>query len=103
MTCQCDFLNIKEEDDDWEIQRLEDIITICEALIKHKKRQRNKMSVEELLAKLDKQTEKKKEKEEEPEKEQVNTTTIKYPKGWVYHYTYPYRLHRYPWIDDTFF
>lgn len=102
MTCTCDFLNnIKDEDDDWEIQRLEDIITICEALIKHKKRQRNKMSVEELLAKIDERTENKKENDKKDKKEKDkkdNNITNSTITTWTVPEYLPRRLiHRYPW------
>ena len=56
MTCNCDKCFEHIEDDDYEIERLQDIITICEFLIKHKKNKKNKMSVEELMQYLDKQS-----------------------------------------------
>ena len=57
MKCDCDICKVKEdESDDWEIQRLEDIITICEALIKHKKRAKQREPLKKIIEDMQKKT-----------------------------------------------
>lgn len=47
------FSNYNKDEDDFIIQRLQDIITICEFLIKHEKNSKNKKSLEEMLDKIE--------------------------------------------------
>jgi hypothetical protein len=52
MTCDNKNCNCNEEEDDFEIQRLQDIITICEFLIKHKRNQKHRDALDEILDSL---------------------------------------------------
>lgn len=52
MTHKCNgdcFSNYNKDDDDFVIQRLQDIITICEFLIKHEKNSKSKRSLKAML------------------------------------------------------
>ena len=92
MTCDenCNCMN--EEEDDFEIQRLQDIITICEFLIKHKRNQKSRDALDKILDDIN------------DKKEKDNTTRV------VYHPIYypPWRSgsgswtwdkRKYPWYD----
>ena len=49
MTCDDKNCNCNEEEDDFEIQRLQDIIAICEFLIKHKRNQKHRDTLDDIL------------------------------------------------------
>ena len=96
MTCNCDKCFEHIEDDDYEIERLQDIVTICEFLIKHKKNKKNKMSVEELMKYLDEQSSKETKKEDKKEKNKKEESDIK--KETVLYNKYSTR---YPYPNST--
>lgn len=56
--------NYNKDEDDFVIQRLEDIIAICEFLIKHKKNSNSKKPLKELLDKIETKNEEKKDKDD---------------------------------------
>lgn len=61
MTYRCNgdcFSDYNKDDDDFIIQRLEDIITICEFLIKHEKNSKGKKSIKEMLDQITENEEK---------------------------------------------
>jgi len=96
--CCCDFSeNYDDIGDSYDIERLEDIIKICEFLIQTKKHKiQKRKAFKELF------------EEDEEEKEDDSTTTITNKKVhpyYVYKYTYPldhpiYKNHRIPWWDQ---
>lgn len=59
MTCDENCNCIDEEEDDFEIQRLQDIITICEFLIKHKRNQKSRDALDKILDDINDKKEKK--------------------------------------------
>jgi hypothetical protein len=73
--CDAFFEDYDESDDDYEIQRLEDIIEICKFLIKVRKHRKQKKEVFNKILE--------EEKEEEPTRLYTNVT-------------YPFYLYRYP-------
>lgn len=92
--CCCNISdNYDDIGDSYDIERLEDIIQICEFLIQTKKHKIQKRKVfKDLLE----------ENEEENKEDNVVTNIKKYP-CYVYRYTdYPYR-HRIPWWDRVWF
>lgn len=94
MTCDGDcFSNYNKNKDDFVIQRLQDIITICEFLIKHEKNSNNKMSIKEMLDKID--------IENKEEKEYNFEYYINRYKPTKPIYIVPY--YNYPWWDNVTF
>lgn len=90
----CDDYN--PEEDDFEIQRLEEIISICEFLIKHKKNAKLRETLDDILEQASSGNDK---KDEEPQKDNnyhVNTTRYKAPI-WIVPSYYDYRRERKPW------
>lgn len=75
--CDSLFEDYDDVADDYEIQRLEDIITICEFLIKTRKHRKEKRETFEKLFKDD------------DEEKKDNVVTQKVPL-YVYKYKYPY-------------
>lgn len=97
MTCDGDcFSNYNKNEDDFVIQRLQDIITICEFLIKHEKNSNNKISINEILDKIDI------ENEEEEDKEDDFEFYINRYKPTKPIYIVPY-YHNYPWWGNIRF
>ena len=100
MTCDenCNCTN-NEEEDDFEIQRLQDIITICEFLIKHKRNQKYRDKLDQVLDDLMLQ-----DTNDDKEKDDNRTTRV------IYHPIYypPWRSgsgswtwdrQKYPWYN----
>lgn len=102
----CDCCNFFSEDydhteDDYDIERLEDIIEICEFLIKTKK---HRIEKRETMKKLFEDSDKK----EEDNSYTRTITNKKVHPYYVYKYTYPwdhpiYKHHRIPWWSQTWF
>lgn len=89
--------NYDDIEDDYDIERLEDIIKICEFLIKTKKHRIEKRKTFDKLFK-DYQ-----EKDESEKKGETVTQTIRIPY-YVYPYRYdPYRRSTLPWWDKVWF
>lgn len=99
--CNCCDINYNDIEDDYDIERLEDIIEICQFLIKTKK---HRIEKRETMKKLFSET-----SEEEKEDDSVTTiTNKKVHPYYVYKYTYPldhpiYKHRRIPWWDQTWF
>lgn len=90
------FSNYNKDDDDFVIQRLEDIIAICEFLIKHERNSNNKATLKEILDKIDIENE-----EEEDKNDDIEYYINRY-KPITPFKVYPY-YHRYPrWDRVTF-
>lgn len=91
MKCDCDICKVKEdESDDWEIQRLEDIITICEALIKHKKRAKQREPLKKIIEDMQKKTDGDVKIKERDDGSTSFTYTGSMPKAYFYR--------NWPWI-----
>lgn len=90
MTCDCNICDIKDEDDDWEIQRLEDIITICEALIKHKKRAKQREPLKKIIEDIKKEPKDDVKIKEHSDGSKSFTYTGSLPKAYFYR--------NWPWI-----
>ena len=52
------FSNYNKDDDNFVVQRLEDIITICEFLIKHEKNSKSRESLKKMLEQTENEEEK---------------------------------------------
>lgn len=97
MTCNND-CNCAEEDD-YEIQRLQDIIKICEFLIKHKKNKKHRDTLDKMLDDLDIQ------KEQEHKDDDNRTTRIVYqpiycPPWQNGSQTWTWDKRKYPWYNN---
>lgn len=106
--CNCDCCNISYEDieDDYDIERLEDIIEICQFLIKTKK---HRIQKRENMEKLFSETS---EKEKEDNDSYTHTiTNTKVHPYYMYKYSYPWHIyprykkhvHRIPYWDQVWF
>lgn len=93
MTCDKN-CNCNEEEDDFEIQRLQDIITICEFLIKHKRNQKHRDTLDEILDDLKDDVDDSKDDNDKT----ITTRRIVYQPIW-YPNTYPLKR-KYPWWDS---
>ena len=94
MTHKCNgdcFSNYNKDDDDFVIQRLQDIITICEFLIKHEKNSKSKRSLKAMLDEI----------AENEEKEDNNGNFEYYINRYksVDPFTIKPYYHSYPWWD----
>ena len=95
--CDGDCLsNYNKDEDDFIIQRLQDIITICEFLIKHEKNSKNKKSLEEMLDKIEDE-----ENKDNDDKKDYGYYINRYKTVdpiWIVPY-----YHNYPWWDRVTF
>ena len=89
MTCKNNCKDIDDEDG-YEIQRLQDIIKICEFLIKHKRNQKHRDTLDKMLDDLTNP------KDQEDKDDDNYTTRV------VYQPIYPnwyWNQRKYPWYD----
>ena len=77
------------EEDDFEIQRLQDIISICEFLIKHKRNNKLRTELDELLDAEKDNKKKKEEKKESPYT--INRYRLPQEPIWILPNYSPYR------------
>lgn len=87
--CNC---NIDEEEDDFEIQRLQDIITICEFLIKHKRNQKSRDALDKILDNIN-------DKKEKDNTTRVVYQPIYYPPWRSGSGSWTWDKRKYPWYD----
>lgn len=95
MTCDKN-CNCTEEEDDFEIQRLQDIITICEFLIKHKKNQKSRDTLDQLLDDLNID---KKSKDNDNNTTRIIYQPIYYPPWKSGSGSWTWDKRKYPWYN----
>ena len=101
MSYECNgdcFSNYNKDEDDFLIQRLQDIITICEFLIKHEKNSKNKKSLKEMLDKIETEDEQKEDKNDSKDYGYYINRYKTVDPIWIVPY---YR--NYPWWDRVTF
>ena len=98
MTCDKNCNCTEEEEDDFEIQRLQDIITICEFLIKHKKNQKSRDTLDQLLDDLD-IDKKSKDNDNDNNTTRVIYHPIYYPPWKNGSGSWTWNRRKYPWYD----
>lgn len=86
------FSNYNKDDDNFVVQRLEDIITICEFLIKHEKNSKSRESLKKMLE----QTENEEEKDDDDNYGLYINTYKPVKPYWIV----PYYHKRHPWWDS---
>ena len=97
MTCKNNCKDVDDEDD-YEIQRLQDIIKICEFLIKHKRNQKHRDTLDKMLDDLTNQ-------KDQEDKDDDNRTTrivyqpIYYPPWRSGSGSWTWDKRKYPWYD----
>ena len=88
--CNC---NIDEEEDDFEIQRLQDIIKICEFLIKHKRNQKSRDELDKILEDINGK------KDDDNHTTRVVYQPIYYPPWRSGSGSWTWNKRKYPWYD----
>ena len=89
------FSNYNKDDDNFVIQRLQDIITICKFLIKHEKNSKSRESLKNALEQMDNENEK-----EKDTKDNYEFYINRYKPTKPY-YIVPYYHRKYPWWDSN--